>query len=55
MGMRSTAKKTLDDLSAASEKVGGAAEWQTIAMVAITVVAVSALLMAAAALVNSEV
>lgn len=53
MGIRSTAKRTLDDLSTASRAVGGAAEWQTIALVAVTVVAVTALLMATAALLTS--
>lgn len=54
MGLRSNAKKTLDDLSSAARTVGGAAEWQTIALVACTVVSITALLVAVAALLTSE-
>jgi hypothetical protein len=51
MGTFRSAKTTLADISEASKKVGGAAEWQTVALVAVAAVAVTALLIATSALV----
>jgi len=53
MGLRSSAKNTLTDLSATSQKIGTAAELQTIVLVAVAAVSVMALLVGVAALLNT--
>lgn len=54
MGTFRSAKETLADISEASKKVGGAAEWQTVALVAVAAVSVTALLIAVAAMLSQE-
>lgn len=52
MGLRSDAKRTLENLSSSARTVGGAAEMQTVALVAVTVVSVVALALAVVALIS---
>lgn len=54
MGMFKSANETLADISEASKKVGGAAEWQTVALVAVAAVSVTALMIAVAAMLARE-